>query len=245
MTRRILLVQTIDGMVPPSLFGEASFDVRRVAELSDVMRSAPDFRPAVIVFEIRSWRESMEDLFRQLSSRRSTQSIRKFVLVHKAVAADAVKALELGADDFILKPVSSRELLARLNAVMRSCRPHDEYENLSLGRLSLHRKEMEVSVRERRIKLSRTEFNLLAYFLDKSGCVISREELLENLWWPERMVEGPRIVDVYVSRLRAIIEDEPGFPSMLLTRRGEGYVLVDPNVAQTELRVQLVSNSKE
>jgi two-component system response regulator VicR len=229
MTRRILLVQPIDGMIQPSLLGEASFEVRRLTDLSEVMRSVREFRPLVIVFELRCWRDSVEDLFRQLSVLRSARSARKLVLVHKAAAPDAIKALEIGADDFIAKPISSRELLARLNAILRSCGSGDEDEGLSLGPLTLHRKEMEVSVFERRTKLSQTEFNLLAYFLDKPGCVISGEELLENLWWPNKMVEGLQIVDVYVSRLRSIIEDQPSSPCLLLIRRSEGYLLADPN----------------
>ena len=99
----------------------------------------------------------------------------------------------------------------------------------SLGCMHLYRESMEVSISERRTRLSPREFNLLAYMMDHAGQVLSRMDLLENLWFPVEELQEHRVVDVYVMRLREKIEEDPSQPRRLLTRRGEGYCLVDPS----------------
>jgi two-component system response regulator VicR len=81
-------------------------------------------------------------------------------------------------------------------------------------------------------KLSRTEFNLLAFLMDHHGQVLTREVLVENLWLPGSEIESSRIVDVYVCRLREKIEENPAEPTRLITRRGQGYSLIDPQLSE-------------
>jgi DNA-binding response OmpR family regulator len=128
----------------------------------------------------------------------------------------------------MLKPVSPRELLVRLEATLRSQTiVFPEEEVRTLGALSLYREGMEIFLGAERKKLSPKEFNLLALLMTSPGRVFSREELLESVWihWE---IEGRRIVDVYIRRLREKIEDDLSQPRRLLKRRGEGYSLVDP-----------------
>jgi DNA-binding response OmpR family regulator len=157
---------------------------------------------------------------------RSGRTARKIILSDSAGLDDKVRALDLGADDFLLKPISSRELLVRINAVLRSHIPACPKDNVqTFGELSLYREAMEISVGKERKKLTPKEFDLLRCLMNHPGQVFSREELLERVWIPWE-IEDRRVVDVYIWRLREKIEVDPSNPRWLITRRGQGYSLV-------------------
>jgi DNA-binding response OmpR family regulator len=231
MRKRVMVIQNSGEF--SAVIGEAlrggDFDLRLVSDFSHVVKLALEQKPVLLVLDIPSWHKPAEKLLWELGSLKSARSIRKVILCGTGGVDDKVSALDLGADDFLIQPISSRELRARLEAVLRVCRiPQMEEDVQTLGTLSLYRDVMEVSVGERRTKLSPTEFNLLAYFMDHPRHVASREELLENIWVPCKDIEDRRVVDVYVWRLREKIEEDPSQPRRLLTRRREGYALVDP-----------------
>jgi DNA-binding response OmpR family regulator len=232
MAPKVLLVQTSNAGSPVLINGGVAFEVKSIVGLSDVMKSALDFGPALILVNVNSLTTDLEDVFLQLSTLKSTRAIKKVVAARRSGAADAVKALEMGADDFFLSSISQRELNARLNAVLRSYRA-ESTDTTTFRNLTLNRKTMEIAIGERVEKLSRVECQLLAYLMDKPGCVTSREELLENLWLPLGEIRERRIVDVYVFRLRTKIEEDVANPRILLTRKGAGYSLADPHEQAT------------
>ncbi|WP_162539578.1 response regulator transcription factor [Granulicella sp. WH15] len=200
-----------------------------LTDSTQTMRAALEQMPALVLFDVPLWQPELEEILVALGSLKRTRSIRKIVLAATARLEDKVTALDAGADDFLLKPISARELTARLKAVLRNYEAVSfEEEKQSLGALDLYREGMEVAIGDQRQKLSPTEFNLLAYFMERPGHVLSREELLENLWLPCKEIEDRRVVDVYIWRLREKIEEDPSKPRRLLTRRGEGYALIDP-----------------
>jgi len=230
MRKRIMIVHNTSTLAP--IIGEAlnngTFDLRFVFGLSNVIEAVQKQKPALLLFDISSWQKPMEKLFSELMELKSARSTRKIILSDSAGLDDIVTALDSGADDFLLKPVSPRELLVRLEATLRSqTTVFPEEEVQTLGTLSLYREGMEVSLGAERKKLSPKEFNLLAHLMNSPGRVFSREELLESVWIPSE-IEDRRIVDVYIRRLREKIEDDLSQPRRLLTRRGEGYSLVDP-----------------
>ncbi len=209
----------------------AALDLRIAPDLTQAARLALELRPAIMLFDTPTWDAPLQECLWQLSQLRSARGIRKLILASTATLDDRVAALEAGADDFLLKPISARELHARFLALLRSQQAtHPEEDPQQLGALQLHREGMEIAIGEQRTKLSPREFGLLAYLMDRPGHVLSREELLENLWYPAGEVEDRRVVDVYIWRLREKIEDDPAHPLRLLTRRGEGYCLIDPQV---------------
>lgn len=225
-------------MVLPSLGGDSSvitealdngtFDLRFVSGLPQLAKSVLELKPALLLLEIDAWRKQTRDLLYELGNLKSAQPFRRVILSEAATVDDRVSALELGADDFLVKPISSRELLARLHAVLRADTTFAVEEDIkSLGSLCLYRELMEVSIGSDRKRLSPTEFNLLSYFMDHPGQVLSRDRLLENVWIPWE-IEDRRVVDVYVLRLREKIEESSSHPRRLITRRGEGYLLIDP-----------------
>ena len=152
-----------------------------------------------------------------------TAGIPVIMLTAKSEEMDKVLGLEIGADDYITKPFSPREFVARVKAVLRRTREKPVFEKIvKIGDLVINTGTYVVTKRDRPIKLSATEFNLLLYLVERKGRVFSRDMLLDAVWKNESFVE-PRTVDVHIRRLRSQIEDEPSNPDYVKTRRGIGY----------------------
>ena len=235
MPKRILVVHGPGG--PSASVREVclggAFEATVLEGHHSLIQSAVEKRPALILFDADTWKGQVEDSLCRMAELRVTRLTRKIVLASSADVNDMVDALDAGADDFLLKPISTRELVARIEAILRThshSSQNEEYENEihALGDLLLYRESLEVCVRGQRIKLSPVEFHLLAYLMEQAGHVISRDELLENVWLHSSDIDQHRVVDVYIFRLRDKIEDEPSKPKRLLTKRGGGYLLVDP-----------------
>jgi DNA-binding response OmpR family regulator len=204
------------------------FQTRTFHAARGVSEAAIEQLPILILLDGMLPDQDGTELLRLLEQHKSTQGIRKIMLSARAAESDKVRALELGADDYITKPFSTRELIARINAVLRnSGEGEDPHRTLCVGPLFVDLDAREVSVDSRAIALTATEFNLVVYFMQHPGQVISRDKLMADLWRNDRTVED-RVVDVYIRRLRTKIEPDPARPSRLVTIRGDGYLLVDP-----------------
>ena len=160
-----------------------------------------------------------------LRNQERTAGIPILILTAKGEELDKLLGFELGADDYITKPFSPRELVARLRAVLRrtSERPPSEAPRpFETSDLCVDFATHEVRVRGEEIALSPTEFRLLRHLVTHPRIVFSRDQLLDAAWGTETHVL-PRTVDVHIQRLRALIEEDPGNPKMILTVRGTGY----------------------
>jgi len=152
-----------------------------------------------------------------------TAGIPVIMLTAKSEEMDKVLGLEMGADDYITKPFSPREFLARVKAVLRRTGEKPALEKiLQIGDLVINTATYRVTKKDRPVNLSATEFNLLLHLVERKGRVFSRDMLLEAVWKDEAFVE-PRTVDVHIRRLRSQIEDEASEPKYVKTRRGIGY----------------------
>jgi phosphate regulon transcriptional regulator PhoB len=143
-------------------------------------------------------------------------------LTARSDEVDRVLGLEIGGDDYMTKPFSPRELIARVKAHLRREQMDSEPGTLDIGPFRLDRTARRVFQNDRELTLTSTEFHLLEFFLTHPGRAYSREQLLESVWGEQRYVT-PRTVDVHVRRLREQIETQPDIPRYLTTVRGFGY----------------------
>jgi len=144
---------------------------------------------------------------------------------------DRVMGLELGADDYVMKPFSPKELESRIRSVLRRTEMRSSFPSqnsnkniLQIGKLLVDTNKRQVFKGKERIKLTGMEFNLLELLVSKAGERLSRATILDRVWGytPEREVDT-RVVDVHISRLRSKIEDDSSNPDLILTARGLGY----------------------
>jgi len=150
-------------------------------------------------------------------------SLPVIMLTAKGEEVDRVLGLEMGADDYITKPFSPRELVARVNAVLRRAKERPVSARIiKEGGLVIDKDAYAVTRKGIPVKLSATEFRLLLYLVERKGRVFNREQLLNAVWSDEAFVE-PRTVDVHIRRLRAQIEENPSSPRYIKTMRGAGY----------------------
>jgi DNA-binding response OmpR family regulator len=146
---------------------------------------------------------------------------------------DKVKGLELGADDYITKPFSHIELLARIQAVLRrTSMPElkDSEELFRSPRLTIDFNTRTVTIDERPVKLTPTEYNLLRYLVLNEGNILTHRALLEEAWGKE-YIDSPEYLKVYVQRLRNKLEEDPSNPQLIISERGIGYKFVRPSSA--------------
>jgi two-component system, OmpR family, alkaline phosphatase synthesis response regulator PhoP len=193
--------------------GEAALDLARSE------------RPALLLLDLMLPGIDGLEVCRRLRGAEATRGVPVIVLTAKAAEVDRVLGLELGADDYVTKPFSPRELVARVRAVLRRSHgeevsaPHEVFER---GRLRLDFDTYEAFLDGTSLALSLREFELLKFFVRHPNRVYDRLQLLDLVWGPDTHVE-PRTVDVHVRRLRKRIERDDANPELILTVRGVGY----------------------
>jgi DNA-binding response OmpR family regulator len=203
----------------------AGYAVRMYPAPGTMLQDAERQRPALFLLDIMVPGGSGLDVCRRLRKNPTLAGVPVIFLTARASEDDRVLGLELGADDYIVKPFAVRELLARIRAVLRRTEAPEEEAGpavLTIEDLEIDSGSMQVRVRGDLITTTTTEFRLLEYLARHPGRVFSRDQLLDAVWGDARFVT-PRSVDVYVRRLREKIEAEPDTPRFLKTLRGAGY----------------------
>jgi DNA-binding response OmpR family regulator len=191
-----------------------------VTGLERALSEAPD----LVILDVMMPRMSGLDVCKQLKSKRPSVPI--IMLTARGQEVDKVVGLELGADDYVTKPFSIRELLARVKAVLRRARTvPKEQDGYSFGDVEVNLRSCQVSRKGKALDFSSKEFELLKYFLCHPGETLSRDRLLEDVWGYERF-PTTRTVDAHIVRLRQKIEPRPEEPRFILTVHGTGYKFV-------------------
>ncbi len=163
------------------------------------------------------------EICKRLRSEDRSRSLPVIFLTAKGEEIDRILGLEIGADDYVVKPFSPRELVARVKAVLRrQLRPLEKQEVVEARDLHLDARTQEVTVRGQSVELSALEFKLLHFLASQPRRVFTREQLLDEVWGRDRFVT-PRTVDVHIRRLREKIESQPEKPAYIQTVRGSGY----------------------
>jgi two-component system phosphate regulon response regulator PhoB len=226
MTRKKLLLVEDDKALAELLiwhFEREEYDVRRTGDGEEALMLADEEHPDVVILDWMIEGVSGLEVCRRLRRKESTAQVPIIMLTARGEESDRIRGLETGADDYVTKPFSPRELLARVSAVLRRVRPA-----LAGGQLSYADVEMDVTAhRVRRggksVQLGPTEFRLLRHFMENPGRVFSRDRLLDAVWSHDPEIDG-RTVDVHIRRLRRAL-NEDGKPDVIRTVRSAGYSL--------------------
>jgi DNA-binding response OmpR family regulator len=178
----------------------------------------------LVILDVMMPRMSGLDVCKQLKAKRPGLPI--IMLTARGQEVDKVVGLELGADDYVTKPFSIRELLARVKAVLRRAQglPKNSVE-FAFGEVEVNLKSCQVSRKGKALEFSSKEFDLLKFFLNHPGETLSRDRLLEEVWGYDRF-PTTRTVDAHIVRLRQKVEPKPDEPRFILTVHGTGYKFV-------------------
>jgi DNA-binding response OmpR family regulator len=179
--------------------------------------------PDLILLDVMMPGMSGWDLCRELRQR--GLDIAVIMLTARGEEVDRVLGLELGADDYVTKPFSLRELMARIRAVLRRPGPRQKFEEFGFGDVRVHLRARQAFKGGQEVRLTRKEFDLLRYLVEHPGEVITRDRLLDEVWGYERF-PTTRTVDTHILRLRQKFEDDPERPAHILTAHGQGYRFV-------------------
>ncbi|WP_180954259.1 response regulator YycF [Bacillus sp. M6-12] len=233
MEKKILVVDDEKPIADILQFNlkKEGFDVYCAYDGNEAVKMVDEIQPDLILLDIMlPMRDGME-VCREV---RKKYEIPIIMLTAKDSEIDKVLGLELGADDYVTKPFSTRELIARVKsnlrrqqAIVTQSTDEEESKEIEIGSLIIHPDAYVVSKRGETIELTHREFELLHYLAKHIGQVMTREHLLQTVWGYDYFGDV-RTVDVTVRRLREKIEDNPSHPGWIVTRRGVGYYLRNP-----------------
>src|SRR6202167_5324913 len=188
--------------------------------LAQVRKTPPD----ILILDLMLPKLSGLEICKEVRKDASLNRLPVLILTAKGEEADRVVGLELGADDYVTKPFSPRELVARVKALLRRTEPGTPAEKpIEIGVLRIDPAGYKVTRGGKPVPMSTLEFRLLYFLAARPDRVFTRDQLLDGVWGTERFVT-PRSVDVYVRRLREKIETDPQHPAYMKTIRGAGYL---------------------
>ena len=203
----------------------AEFQVIEAGHADEARQLLGQENPDLILLDWMLPGRSGLELARQLKQSPKTRHIPIIMVSARGEEEDRVKGLDTGADDYIAKPFSPREMVARVNAVLRRSRPEELDDEIEIGGLRIDNVGHRVSVEGRQVEIAPTEYRLLYFFMTHADRAYSRSQLLDQVWGDQVYVEE-RTVDVHVRRLRKALEPT-GHDRLLQTVRGVGYRFSD------------------
>jgi len=225
-TTRILVVDDEQSIVKTvkAYLEEQGYGVETAADGPTALKTARAFRPDLVVLDIMLPGLDGIEVLRRL---RQESDVYVLMLTARADEMDKVVSLTMGADDYLVKPFSPRELVARVKAILRRGRggAHEEAA-LLYSRLRIDSEARQAWKDDDLLDLTPIEFSLLYALARHAGRVLSREQLIEHVWGLDYYGDE-RVVDVHVGRLRKKIEDDPDDPRLIVTARGAGYRFED------------------
>jgi two-component system phosphate regulon response regulator PhoB len=222
---RLLLVEDDRALADLLMwhFNREGYDIVRTADGDEALLLAEERTPDLVILDWMIEGVSGIEVCRRLRRRASTSAVPIIMLTARGEESDRIRGLETGADDYVTKPFSPRELLARVGAVLRRVRPALAGEQLSYGDLEMDVQSHRVRRGGKPVSLGPTEFRLLRHLMENPGRVFSRERMLTAVWTHDTDIDE-RTLDVHVRRLRRAL-NEGGRPDLVRTVRSAGYSL--------------------
>jgi two-component system phosphate regulon response regulator PhoB len=227
-SKRLLLVEDDKSLAEliGFHFGRAGYDVTRTGDGEEALILVDEVKPDLVVLDWMIEGISGIEVCRRLRRRGTTANLPILMLTARGEEDDRVRGLETGADDYVTKPFSPKELVARAGAVLRRVRPALAAEQLEYAGLEMDLAAHRVRRNGEAVQLGPTEYRLLRHFLENPGRVFSRQQLLETVWPHSEDIEL-RTVDVHIRRLRLAL----GEPDLIRTVRSAGYALDSEGLA--------------
>jgi len=222
---RLLLVEDDRALADLLMwhFGRAGYDVVRTGDGDEALLLAEERTPDLVVLDWMIEGVSGIEVCRRLRRKASTGHVPIIMLTARGEESDRVRGLDTGADDYVTKPFSPRELMSRIAAVLRRVRPALAGDRLAYADIEMDLATHKVRRAGNAVQLGPTEFRLLRHLLEQPGRVFSRELLLDAVWSHDSEIDS-RTVDVHVRRLRKAL-NEGGHPDLIRTVRSAGYSL--------------------
>jgi two-component system phosphate regulon response regulator PhoB len=221
--KRILIVEddaAIRDMLALAL-RRADFLVSAAADVNEARLSIADSWPDLLLVDWMMPGTSGIEFVRELRAREHTRDFAIIMITARAEDEDAVRGLNVGCDDYVSKPFSVPELIARIRAVLRRGTAVNDVDAMEIGGLKVEAGSQRVSARGEAVHLGPTEYRLLHFFISHPERVYSREQVLDRVWGQNTFIEE-RTVDVHIRRLRKALEPF-GYAAMIQTVRGTGY----------------------
>lgn len=231
MNPTVLVVEDESALVTLLRYNleRAGYRVRTAMDGEEALLAAAEETPDLVLLDWMLPQLSGIEVCRRLRSRQETRNVPIIMLTARSEETDRIRGLDTGADDYLTKPFSMTELLARLRAVLRRIRPSMAEDVISIGDIEMDRATHRVRRGGKEVHLGPTEYKLLEHLMQHPGRVFSREQLLDAVWGSDVYVEA-RTVDVHVGRLRkALMAVSPSDP--LRTVRSAGYALEEAAAA--------------
>src|SRR5215471_7927010 len=227
MNPRILIVEDEEALTLLLRYNleAAGYEVETVTRGDDAKRRLRETPPDLVILDWMLPGLSGIELCRRLRSRPDTRQLPIIMLTARGEESERIRGLTTGADDYVVKPFSVPELIARVSALLRRASPERVADVLSFGDIEIDREKKRVSRGGRAVDLGPTEYRLLEFLLERPGRVFTREQLLDGVWGSEIYIDE-RTVDVHVGRLRKALNLGHG-SDPIRTVRGAGYALDD------------------
>lgn len=220
---RILLVEDEESirMALQDDLGMEGYEVDAVGDGPEALTRATDVKYDLIILDLMLPRLDGFEVCRRLRAARNVTPV--LMLTARTQEIDRVTGFELGADDYVTKPFSRRELLGRVRAILRRSRPPvEEVAQCAFGEMRVDFRKHEATRAGKAVPLTALEFSLLRFLYERRDRVVSRTEILEHLW-DDAAAVYPRTVDTHLANLRRKLEEDPGAPRWLIGVRGIGY----------------------
>lgn len=225
MSARILVAEDEDSLSELLRYNleKEGFEVVTAADGEEALMLIAEQAPDLLLLDWMLPKAPGVEVCRRLRARSATRALPILMLTARSEEADKIRGLDTGADDYMVKPFSMNELVARIRALLRRARPGLTEDRLTYGDISVDRLRHRVDRSGQPVHLGPTEYKLLEFLMQQPGRVFSRERLLDAVWGANTYVEL-RTVDVHIGRLRKAL-NQPGFTDPIRTIRSAGYSL--------------------
>lgn len=228
MSKKILIVEDEPGILLSlkDEFKSEGFEVHQAENGEEGLEMVKQYGPDLVILDIMLPVLNGYEVCKRLRMEGDTTPIIMLTVRDKEI--DKVLGLELGADDYVTKPFSLRELVARVKAILRRTEERSkELTGYRIGEIELDFKKYEAKKKCEKVEFTPLEFQMLKLLIQKKEQVISRNDFLDKIWGEDNLIVSSRTIDSHIASIRKKIEDDPSNPRYIISIRGIGYKLMD------------------